>query len=70
MGIASTTAQSSVTSLPTSFAECAETLDTWRETAQIDSAEQAGGMMPQGSRRAVGLLDASVPAMLLIENTR
>lgn len=70
MGIASTTVQSNVTSLPTLFAEYAETLDIWRETAQIDSAEQVGGMMHQGRRRAVGLLDALVAAMLLIENTR
>lgn len=70
LGIGSTTAQSSVTLLPTLFAEYAETQDTWREIAQIGNAGPIGGMMHQDRCQAVGLLDALVAAMLLIENTR
>lgn len=70
LGIGSMTALSSVTSLPISFAEYAETLDTWLEIARIDSAEQIGEMMPQGRCQAGDLLDVLVAATLLIENTK
>lgn len=71
----STTALSNATSPPTSFAASAETLATWQEIVQTDSAERIGAMVhqlqvDQAVWLVVQLLAESALATLLTASTR
>lgn len=71
----STTAQSSVTSLPTLFVVSAETLATWQEIVRTDSVARIGAMahqlqVDQAVRQVVQLPAELALAMLSIASTR